>query len=187
MSGNLLLDWITNIKAVYSAYDSAVTTYNTNAATWKTYTEYTAPIPGLFDGIVGAAEDPNKPATAYKPLQPTQPVAVPAKIASLELSKTDVVNPVLYTGLAGYGHPSTYMIKPIPSNSGKPWGTLAGKAQNPAAATAWDTKTDGTYSIRKTSNKDSATTNGYKANCDKSYLMITGWLKVTGATLQKIV
>lgn len=124
MSGNLLLDWITAIKAVYTAYDSAVTTYDTNAATWKTYAEYDAPIPGLF----GATEDPDKPATAYKPLQPTQPVDIPSKIVSLGISNTAVDDPVLYTGNAGYGYPSTYMIKPIPSNSGKAWGTLAGKA-----------------------------------------------------------
>lgn len=61
MPGNLALDWITNIKAAYTAYDTAKAKYDTDAAAWKTWTEYKPPAPGMFDGIFGTTEDPNKP------------------------------------------------------------------------------------------------------------------------------
>ena len=79
------------------------------------------------------------------------------------------------------------MLTPVPKNSGKAWGTLKGKGQYVSTSTAWDSATDGTYSIRKTTNKNSATSNGYVSACNKSYLMVTGWLKVTGGTTLKTV
>jgi len=173
--GNTLLDWITNVKAVYTSYDAEVVKYNAEAATWKTYAEYTAPAPGLFDWLFGAAEDPDKPTTVSSPLQPTQPVAVPDTIGQLAVSVTTTVNPALYTGKLGYGYPSAYMITPIASKSVKPFGTRAGGGIYSAASVAAAT-TDNAYSMRMTTNKDSSTTTGYKATCDYSYLMITGWL-----------
>jgi len=43
--------------------------------------------------------------------------------------------------------------------------------------------------MRKTTNKDSTQTGGYKATCDTSFLMITTWLKIvpTAAKEFKIV
>ena len=41
------------------------------------------------------------------------------------------------------------------------------------------TTADNGYSMRKTTNKDASTTDGYKATCDTSFLMITAWLAIT--------
>ena len=69
------------------------------------------------------------------------------------------------------------MLVPIGEKSIKPFGTLAGGGIATAAATAI-TASDKGYSMRKTTNKDSTQTGGYKATCDSSFLMITAWLKV---------
>ena len=78
------------------------------------------------------------------------------------------------------------MIKPVPANSGKAFGTLAGHSQADAVATAWAT-TDAVLSIRKTTNKDSSTSDGYLATCNYSYLMITGVNKVASDTTLKTI
>ena len=103
------------------------------------------------------------------------------------MSNSAVTSPVIYNGKGGYGYPSAYKLTPVPKNTGKAWGTLKGKGLHLTASTAWDSATDGTYSIRKTTNKNSATSSGYVAACNKSYLMVTGWLKVTGGTTLKTI
>merc|ERR1712046_417890 len=47
--------------------------------------------------------------------------------------------------------------------------------------------TDAVLSMRKTTNKDSTQTDGYKATCDYSYLFITGVNKVAAGTALKTV
>jgi len=186
--GNTLADWMANIKAVYAQFDAEKAKYDTEAATWKTYAEYKAPAPGLFDWAFGAAVDPAKPATVSSPLMPTQPVAVPATIASLEVSKVgltpatkNTVSPAIYGGKAGYGYPSAYMLTAVAEKSGKPFGTLAGKGQFATQTVAWAAATEGILSMRKTSNKDTTKTDGYVTACNKSYLFITGVKKGTNA------
>ena len=66
--GNTLLDWMTNIKAVYDSYTAEVTKYDAENVLWKKYAEYSAPAPGLFDWLIAPAEDENKPKTVSKPL-----------------------------------------------------------------------------------------------------------------------
>lgn len=66
--GNTLLDWMANIKAVYDSYTAEVTKYDAENALWKTYAEYSAPAPGIFDWLIAPAEDENKPKTVSKPL-----------------------------------------------------------------------------------------------------------------------
>merc|ERR1711865_1031386 len=151
------------------------------AATWKTYAEYKAPAPGLFDWAFGAAVDPAKPATVSSPLMPTQPVAVPATIASLKVSATAATSPAIYGGKAGYGYPSAYKLTAVAEKSGKPFGTLAGKGQFATQTVAWAAATEGILSMRKTSNKDTTKTDGYVTACNKSYLFITGVKKGANA------
>ena len=186
--GNTLLDWMANIKAVYDSYTAEVTKYDAENALWKTYAEYSAPAPGIFDWLIAPAEDENKPKTVSKPLQPTQPVAVPTTIGQLALSVTTTVNKAEYKDKSGYGYPVAYQLVPLADKSIKPFGTLAGGGIASAATTAITTSDKG-YSMRKTTNKDSTQTGGYKATCDTSFLMITTWLKIvpTAAKEFKIV
>jgi len=183
--GNTLADWMANIKAVYAQFDAEKAKYDTEAATWKTYAEYKAPAPGLFDWAFGAAVDPAKPATVSSPLMPTQPVAVPATIASLKVSATAATSPAIYGGKAGYGYPSAYKLTAVAEKSGKPFGTLAGKGQFATQTVDWAPATESIMSVRKTSNKKADGT--YAAACDKSYLFITGVLKTAPAALKTVV
>jgi hypothetical protein len=177
--GNTLVEWMANIKAVYDSFTAEKTKYDAEAALWKTYAEYKKPEPGLFDWLFGATEDPDKPKTVSSPLQPTQPVDLPATIKSLAGSVTATVNPVVYataalktagTTGAGYGWPSAYMVYPITANTVKPWGTLAGDGIADATATA---RADASLamSVRKTAN--TGKTSSSSPACDKSYIMIT--------------
>jgi len=175
--GNTLVDWITWLESVYTSYDAEIKTYDTERALWKTYAEYKAPEPGLF----GPTADPDAPKTMSAPRAPTQPIDVPASIANLGGTAPKVE----YNGNAGYGWPSAYKLTPVKDKTIRPFGTLAGKGQLSTTATAI-VDADKGYSMRATTNKDSTTTDGYKAACDKSYLMITGWLKVAPATALSI-
>lgn len=104
--GNTLVDWMTNVKAVYDSYDKEVTAYNEENKKWKTYAEYSAPAPGLFDWLFGPTADPDKPKTVSSPLQPTQPVDVPATIKNLAVGATTKPDsPAEYTAKSGYGYP----------------------------------------------------------------------------------
>lgn len=171
--GNTLVDWITWLGTVYSSYDSQVSTYDTERALFKTYAEYEAPAAGLF----GPTEDADAPKTMSTPRQPTQPVDVPASISGL----AGTTPTVEYNGKGGYGWPSAMQLLPVTSKTVRPWGVLAGGGQLSTTSTAV-VAADSTYSMRKTTNKDSSTTDGYLATCDTSYLMITGLLNVTPAT-----
>jgi len=175
--GNTLVDWITWLESVYSSYNTEKTAYDTEAALWKTYAEYKAPEPGLF----GPTADPDAPKTMSTPRAPTQPVAVPDSIANLG-GTTPTVE---FNGKAGYGWPSAYKLTPVASKTVRPFGTLPGKGLFATTAVAVVAEDKG-YSMRKTTNKDSTQTTGYKATCNKSYLMITGWLKVVPATALEI-
>ena len=181
--GNTLVDWMANIKAVYAQFDAEKVKYDAEAATWKTYAEYKAPAPGLFDWAFGAAVDPAKPATVSSPLMPSQPVAKPATIASLKVSAGSpaTTSPAIYGGKAGYGYPSAYKLTVLAGKSGKPFGTLAGKGQFATQTVAWAAATEGIMSVRKTSNKDTTKTDGYVTACNKSYLFITGVKKGANA------
>jgi len=186
--GNTLVDWMTNIKAVYAQYDAEKVKYDAEAATWKTYAEYKAPAPGLFDWAFGAAVDPAKPATVSSPLMPSQPVAKPATIASLKVSAGSpaTTSPAIYGGKAGYGYPSAYKLTAVAAKSGKPFGTLAGKGQFATQTVDWAPATESIMSVRKTSNKKADGT--YAAACDKSYLFITGVLATApGAAVKTVV
>ena len=162
--GGTLNDWIDWVKSVYTSYDAEVVKYEVERKAWKTYAEYKAPAPGLF----GPTADPDAPKTMSSPRQPTQPVDVPTTIKNLA-DKTKVT----YNGKAGFGWPSAMMITPVKEKTVRPWGVLAGGGQLSTTSTA-ATATDSTYSMRKTTNKDSA--GKYITSCDASYLMITGWL-----------
>ena len=69
------------------------------------------------------------------------------------------------------------------TGSGKAFGTLAGKGLSNDWTVAWNTATDSTYSIRKTSNKKAT---GEYSSCDTSYLMITGLLMGGSAKTVKL-
>ena len=173
--GNTLVEWMANIKAVYDSYTAEKTKYDAEAALWKTYAEYSAPEPGLFDWLFGATEDPDKPKTVSSPLVPTQPVDLPTTISSLAIGATTApTSPAVYATsalkTAGYGYPSAYMVYPIAGKTVKAWGTLAGGGINDATNTA-EVAADLTMSIRKTTNTGKTATS--TPACDKSYLMIT--------------
>lgn len=175
--GNALVDWCKWLKSVYDSYDAEMVEYKKQFEN----PSVDAPPDDLFGATVyfGAkiwygddewqgtgfgsteAHYSNEPISTNK-RKPSQPIEVPAKLASL-------TSAITYNGKAGYGWPSTYMLNPVAGKSGKSWGTLAGGAQSSSTTTAW-TDADSTYSMRKTSNV------GVKT-CDNSYLMITGYLK----------
>ena len=109
-------------------------------------------------------------------------------IASLKVSISATVSPAIYGAKAGYGYPSAYKLIPVKKVSGKPFGTLAGKGQYASQSVEWNAATEGILSMRKTTNKDSTTSDKYKGVCDKSYLFITGVLTTApGAALKTVV
>ena len=178
--GNTLVNWMANIAAVYSAYDKDVVKYTAENVIWKKYAEYSAPAPGLFDWLCGATEDPDKPKAASSPLVPTQPVAVPATIASLAISVTATTSKAEYKALGGYGYPSAYMVVPVALNTVKPFGTLAGAGILKTTAVAAGAP-DSLMSVRKTANYDATGATAITA-CKKSYLMITGVVNLATQT-----
>jgi len=180
--GNTLQDWITNVKAVYDSYDAEVKKYDEENKAWKTYAEYSAPAPGLFDWLFGPTADPDKPKTVSSPLQPTQPVDVPDTIKNLAIGATTApASPAEYTATAGWGYPVAYSLVPVAEKTVRPWGVLAGGGQKSDTATAV-TDADSGYSVRKTSNKSQTDA----TKCNKSYVMITAMMNKAPGTAKTI-
>lgn len=175
--GTALKEWITWLNSVYTAYNTEKSAYDNENDKWTTYAEYTAPEAGLF-----GAEDPDAPAAMSAPRKPTQPVEVPSTIANLSDSVT--TGGIVYNGKAGYGWPSAYKFVPVGTYTGKNFGTLAGATLNEASTANF---MEYNISIRKTSNKDSSTTDGYVATCDTSYLMITAVNKAAYASTKNFI